>query len=149
MIKNGVLNGYYYVNDARTGVGGLIEWNGDIYYISGSGKVYTGNLNITEEKANGLVVPGIYTFDAETGKMIRKDIKNGIVDGYYYVDNVKTGIGGLVKWNGNYYYVSKSGKVYVGTFKLTDEQAGKAGLKGGTYTFDPETGAMLNPPVMP
>ena len=145
----GVNNGYYYVDGVRTGIGGLVKWNGNYYYVSKSGKMYVGTYKLSDEQAGKAgLTGGTYTFDAETGKMIVKEVKNGVVDGYYYVDGVRTGIGGLVNWNGDYYYISKSGKVYVGTYKLSDEQAGKAGLAGGTYTFDAETGKMVNPPAV-
>ncbi len=63
---------YYYVNGAvdSTGSAHLIKVGDDIYYVTPMGKIKKNfTMWINEAKANGLVVPGEYTFD-ENGKMI-------------------------------------------------------------------------------
>jgi len=66
-LKNGIVDGYYY-EDGILAYAGLIEYNGDYYYVRSSGKLATGKYWIT--KTNGFMDEGNYTFD-ENGKMVR------------------------------------------------------------------------------
>ena len=128
--KNGIVseNGslYYYVDGILTGAG-LIQLDGDYYYVKTStGEVVHGK-SYWVTATNGLLPVGQYAFD-ETGKMIdppavdpdpkpepdpepKPEVKNGIVaeNGslYYYVDGVLTGAG-LIRLDGDYYYVKTS-----------------------------------------
>ena len=124
--KNGIVseNGslYYYVDGVLTGAG-LIQLDGDYYYVKTStGEVVHGKFYWVTA-TNGLLLVGQYAFD-ETGKMIDPpavdpdpkpepdpEVKNGIVaeNGslYYYVDGVLTGAG-LIQLDGDYYYVKTS-----------------------------------------
>ena len=124
--KNGIVseNGslYYYVDGVLTGAG-LIQLDGDYYYVKTStGEVVHGKFYWVTA-TNGLLPVGQYAFD-ETGKMIDPpavdpdpkpepdpEVKNGIVaeNGslYYYVDGVLTGAG-LIRLDGDYYYVKTS-----------------------------------------
>ena len=91
---------------------GLVEVDGSYYYIASDLKaVKNGTYYVT--KTNGLKDAGFYSFDAD-GKMI---IKNGLVeengDLYYYVDGAKTAAG-LIKWDGNYYYIASNLKAVKG-----------------------------------
>ena len=124
--KNGIVaeNGslYYYKDGVLTGAG-LIQLDGDYYYVK------TSNCEVVHDRSywitdtNGLLAPGQYTFDAN-GKMVNPpivtpdpdpspepEVKNGIVaeNGslYYYKDGVLTGAG-LIQLNGDYYYVKTS-----------------------------------------
>jgi hypothetical protein len=54
---------------------------------------------------------GYYTFDAE-GKMV---IKNGVIDGYMYINGVRVNTYALVKYDGNYYFVGDYRKVLTNT----------------------------------
>ena len=74
MIRNGLVDGYYYENNVKKAYAGLIEQDGSFYYINDGAKPVAGkNYYIT--KTNGLeyngepIKKGTYTFDAE-GKMI-------------------------------------------------------------------------------
>ena len=124
--KNGIVaeNGslYYYVDGVLTGAG-LIQLNGDYYYVKTStGEVVHGK-SYWVTATNGLLPVGQYTFDTD-GKMIDPptvdpdpkpepdpEVKNGIVSEngslYYYVDGKLTGAG-LIRLNGDYYYVKTS-----------------------------------------
>ena len=125
-LKNGIINEdgelYYYVNGVKT-YAGLIQIDGDYYYVNSSCKVVT-NQRYWISKTNDLLPATFYTFGAD-GKMTDAPIptpdpdpvdpaKNGIVseDGelYYYVDGVKT-YAGLIQIDGDYYYVNSSCKV--------------------------------------
>ena len=115
--ENGEL--YYYVDGVKT-YAGLIQIDGDYYYVNSYCKVVT-NQRHWVSKTNDLLPAGFYTFDAE-GKMtdaptptpIPDPSKNGITSEddelYYYVDGVKT-YAGLIQIDGDYYYVNSSCKV--------------------------------------
>ena len=124
--KNGIVSEndslYYYVDGVLTGAG-LIQIDGDYYYVKTStGEVVHGK-SYWVTATNGLLPIGQYAFD-ETGKMIDPptvdpdpkpepdpEVKNGIVaeNGslYYYVDGKLTGAG-LIRLGGDYYYVKTS-----------------------------------------
>lgn len=105
---DGVLR--YYVNGKVTYVG-LIEIDGDFYYVRSNGAVVTDCVYwITW--THGLKEAGYYTFD-ENGKLTGTP-KNGIVeeDGvlHYYV-NGKLTYAGLIKIGDDYYYVNSKCEV--------------------------------------
>ena len=105
---DGVLR--YYVNGKVTYVG-LIEIDGDFYYVRSNGEVVTDCVYwITW--THGLKEAGYYTFD-ENGKLTGTP-KNGIVeeDGvlHYYV-NGKLTYAGLIKIDDDYYYVNSKCEV--------------------------------------
>ena len=113
----------YYVDYVKN-YAGLVEVDGSFYYIASNLKSVK-NCTYYVTKTNGLKPAGYYTFDAD-GKMV---IKNGLVeengDLYYYVDGAKTAAG-LIKWEGNYYYIAsnlkavKNAKHYVFADKAND-----------------------------
>lgn len=105
---DGVLR--YYVNGKVTYVG-LIEIDGDFYYVRSNGEVVTDCVYwITW--THGLKEAGYYTFD-ENGKLTGTP-KNGIVeeDGvlHYYVNGTLT-YAGLIKIGDDYYYVNSKCEV--------------------------------------
>ena len=101
----------YYVDYVKN-YAGLVEVDGSFYYIASDLKAVK-NCTYYVTKTNDLKPAGYYTFDAD-GKMI---IKNGLVeengDLYYYVDGAKT-TAGLIKWDGNYYYIASNLKAVKG-----------------------------------
>ena len=113
----------YYVNYVKN-YAGLVEVDGSFYYIASDLKAVK-NCTYYVTKTNDLKPAGYYTFDVD-GKMV---IKNGLVeengDLYYYVDGAKTAAG-LIKWEGNYYYIAsnlkavKNAKHYVFADKAND-----------------------------
>ena len=113
--KNGIVKDddgvlLYYVNGKVTYVG-LIEIDGDFYYVRSNGEVVTDCVYwITW--THGLKEAGYYTFD-ENGKLTGTP-KNGIVeeDGvlHYYV-NGKLTYAGLIKIGDDYYYVNSKCEV--------------------------------------
>jgi len=116
LILDGVLtvNGQklYYKNNKIGHRAGLVEWNGDFYYVIENGVLETGF--VTVKKTNSLKEYGVYEFDAD-GKMITD--KNGFVDEngstYYYVDGKRT-YAGLVEIDGDLYYVAGDCKMVKG-----------------------------------
>ncbi len=144
-LKNGIIseNGklYYYVLGNKTYMG-LIEIDGDYYYVNGSGLVVTGKYYVT--RTNGLMPQGTYEFGPD-GKMIRHEeptVKNGIVkdaDGlFYYVNGVKTYVG-LIEIDGAYYYVNGKCQVVTGRYYVTRTNGL---MPQGTYEFG-EDGKMI------
>ena len=95
----------YYVDYVKN-YAGLVEVDGSFYYIASDLKAVK-NCTYYVTKTNDLKPAGYYTFDAD-GKMV---IKSGLVeengDLYYYVDGAKT-TAGLIKWDGNYYYIASN-----------------------------------------
>ena len=123
-VKNGIVaeNGslYYYVDGKLTGAG-LIQIEGNYYYVKTSNGEVVHGRNYWITTNNGLLPVDKYTFD-EDGKLINPpvvepnpdpepEVKNGIVGEmgslYYYVDGKLTGAG-LIQIEGNYYYVKTS-----------------------------------------
>ena len=126
--ENGTL--YYYKNGRRTASAGLVEYEGAYYHIDGAAKAQT-NVTVWVSKTNGLWPVGSYTFGAD-GKMI---IYNGIVNGYYYVDGIKTAAG-LIYVDGNYYYAEGGGKLVTNKSYWISKSNNL--LTVGTYRFDAE-----------
>ena len=129
-LKNGFVDGKYYVDGVMQVNLGLIKVDGDYYYIHGNGTVETGTLYVNAGKTNSLLPAGTYTFGAD-GKL---QLKNGFVDGKYYVDGVMQVNLGLIKVGDDYYYIHGNGAVETGTLYVN---AGKTNglLPAGTYVF--------------
>ena len=159
-VKTGIVeeNGslYYYVDGVLT-YGGLIQLDGDYYYVRGTGEVVHGR-DYWITKTNGLLPEQSYHF-GDDGKMTNppatdptepgQEVKNGIVEEneslYYYVDGVLT-YGGLIQIDGSYYYVRGTGEVVHGrTYWITKTNDL---LPEGSYTFD-DTGKMVTTEVEP
>ena len=138
---DGVLR--YYVNGTPTYVG-LIEINGDFYYVNSKCEVVR-NCSYYITWTHGLKEPGYYYFD-EDGKLIGAP-KNGIVeeDGTlrYYVNNELTYVG-LIKIDGYYYYVNSKCEVVHNCTYYVSWTHGL--IPEGDYSFDAE-GKMIDPPA--
>lgn len=169
-VKDGivVVNGaiYYYKNGAIQYCAGLIEIDGDYYYIRSNGQAATGNYWVTNN--NGVMPSGMYTFGAD-GKMVlpetedpddgeqetpetpaepeKPEVKDGIVNVngilYYYKNNVIQYCAGLIKIDGDYYYVRSNGQLAIGKYWPTNHNDL---LPAALYEFGAD-GKMLNPPV--
>ena len=165
--ENGAI--YYYRNGVIQYCAGLIEIDGDYYYIRSNGQAAIGNYWVTNN--NGIMPSGMYTFD-EDGKMVLpgaeepdtpdtpdepdtpvepeppKPVKDGIVEIngilYYYKNDVLQYCAGLILLDGNYYYVRSNGQLAIGKYWTTNHNDL---LPAGLYEFD-EDGKMLNPPVV-
>ena len=143
IIKNGIVNGYYYENDKPVEAG-LIKIGDALYYVKAGGWVVTNGSRFVpdaaisdEVRALGFT-EGVYAFDAE-GKFI---IKNGIINGTYY-ENGKPVEAGLIKIGDALYYVKAGGWVvtngsrYVPDTAISDEVRA-LGFAAGVYEFDAE-----------
>ena len=152
---------YYCVAGIIQEGAGLVRIDGDYYYFRTSTSTAVKARAYWITVTNGLLPTGQYTFDAD-GKMVNPPIvtpdpdpspepgvKNGIVaeNGslYYYVNGVLTGAG-LIRLNGDYYYVKTSNceVVHGRNYWVTDTNGL---LPAGPYTFGTD-GKMINPPVV-
>ena len=157
-VKNGIVSEggklYYYENGVLT-YAGLIQIDGDYYYVRGTGEVVF-NRSYWITKTNGLLPEGSYTFD-KNGKMVdppatdptepEPEVKNGIVaenGSLYYYENGNLVYAGLTQIDGDYYYVRGTGEVVNNRSYWITKTNGL--LPEGSYTFD-ENGKMVNPPV--
>lgn len=137
----------YYYQDGTPFYAGLIEIEGDYYYVKTSGQLVTG-CSYWITKTNGLMPEKSYNFD-ESGKILNPDLidssKDGIVEEngtlYYYRDGAPY-YAGLIKIGNNYYYVKTSGEVVRGQKYWITKNNDL--MKSRSYTFD-ENGVMLDP----
>ena len=129
----------YYVDYVKN-YAGLVEVDGSYYYIASDLKAVK-NCTYYVTKTNGRKPAGYYTFDAD-GKMV---IKNGLVeengDLYYYVDGAKTAAG-LIKVDGNYYYIASSLKAVKNAKHYVFADRANGLKSAGWYWFN-EDGTMF------
>ena len=115
-LKNGLVQEedglYYYVDGVRT-YAGLIEIDGDFYYINSKCKAVTGTYYVY--KNNDLMPQSDYFF-GEDGKMILSDGLHEIRGELYYYRDGQPTYAGLIKLNGNYYYINSKCKAVTGTY---------------------------------
>ena len=143
--KNGIVseNGslYYYVNNELQKGAGMIEIDGEYYFVRSNGQLATGSYNTY--KNNGLMADGTYYFDLTTGKLTTP--KNGIVSEngglYYYVNNVLQKNVGMIMIDGDYYFVRSNGQLATGSYN-TYKNNGL--MENGVYYFDEETGKLVD-----
>ena len=130
-------NGTYYYTLGQVGqVAGLINVDGDYYFVEYSGKCATGK--VYTWKTNCDLSCDTYEFGAD-GKML-----NGIVerDGetYYYTNGKVGKIAGLTLVGDDYYFIEYSGKCATGKLYAWKTNCD---LPVGTYEFGAD-GKMLN-----
>ena len=135
VIKNGLVeeNGdlYYYVDGAKTAAG-LIEWDGNYYYIASDLKaVKDAKHYVFADKANSLKSAGWYWFNAD-GTMYLEGIREENGTKYYYKDGVKN-YAGLIEISGDYYYVKSDCSVVCDRSYYVTKSNGL--MPSATYTF--------------
>ena len=153
VIKSGVIDGYMYINGQKVERYALVKYNGNYYFVNDGRKVAVNKtLYLSDAFVAGHtyedgtpITAGYYTFDAE-GKMV---IKNGVIDGYMYINGQKVERYALVKYNGNYYFVNDGYKVAVNmklyltaTFVAGKTFADGSMIEVGYHYFD-ETGRLV------
>ena len=71
MLKQGIVDGFYYIDGVLQKNAGVIKLDGSYYYIGQRGQVYAnGSLYLNADMTNGYFPAGKYTFAAD-GKIIR------------------------------------------------------------------------------
>ena len=148
-VKNGIVAEegtlFYYVNGVRT-YAGVLYIDGYYYYARTNGEIVN-NRNYWITKTNGLLPEKSYTFDAQ-GRITnppgsepeqpQPDVKNGIVEenGYlYYYENGSRAYAGLIKIDGDWYYVRTSGQLATSCKYWPTKTNGHVETKR-QYTFD-------------
>ena len=156
--KNGVYfenNGwFYYVDGVKAYNAGLISvtdvnwYNGDAVetlsgtiYVRSNGQLATGVYYVTNTNGHETIQTGDKLTFSDKGLM--EATKNGIVDGYYYVNGKIAYNAGLIEYNGGYIYVRSNGVVVMNTtYWITN--VNDTGVVAKQYTFD-ENGFLQNP----
>ena len=150
LIEDGLKNGivaendglYYYVNGVLGKNAGMIEIDGNIYFVRSTGKLATGSYNTYNN--NDILPDGVYYFAPETGILTELELKNGIIsenDGlYYYVNGLLQKGAGMIRIDGDYYFVRSNGKLATGSYNTYNNNGL---LADGVYEFDVETGKLL------
>ena len=76
--------------------------------------------------------PGYYEFDAE-GKMVITEVKEGVIDGYLYIDGEMQKAYQLVEFENHIYFVYDAHKIAVSTRLYLSEQF----VEGKTFNGEP------------
>jgi len=96
-------DGFYYVDGIRAPYAGLVEYEGDFYYVSDHGAYVKERLQIVSKvNETGKVKSGRYYFGAD-GTMQYNVIREGR---YFGADGLAPNHAGVVKAEENFYYVS-------------------------------------------
>jgi len=96
----GLYGGRYYVNGVPAPYAGMVEFEGELYYISDNARPVKGRYFIS--KLNGLVEQGGAHYFDENGALVREA---GVYEGYYYCDGRAIPYAGLIEYQGEYYYI--------------------------------------------
>ena len=124
-------DGLYYYDLGNTKYLGLIERDGEYYFVQDGGKLAIGRVWVGSYDCNGLLAKGNYEFGAD-GAML-----NGfeqLSDGLYYYDMGIAKYFGLKVIDGDLYYIEEGGKVMTGTVWV-GTYASNGLLPKGNYTF--------------
>ena len=139
IIKNGPVDGYFYINNVKQTGYRLVEFEGGYYFINGQKLTVNKRGYLSEEFVAGTnLKAGYYDFD-ENGKII---IKNGPVDGYFYIDGVKQTGYRLVEFDGGYYFINGNALTVNKTGYLSAKFVEGTMLEPGYYNFD-ENGRII------
>ena len=140
-VKNGVIDGYLYINDQMQKAYQLVEFEGSLYFISDAHKVAVStSLYLNEDFVANVKVPGTdkalkpgyYEFDAE-GKMVITEVKEGVIDGYLYIDGEMQLAYQLVEFENHIYFVYDAHKIAVSTRLYLSQQF----VEGKTFNGEP------------
>ncbi len=140
ILKEGIIDGYYYERGSVVMGKGVIDYQGNYYYIGKQGQVYKGSsLYMNASMTNGLLIAGTYYFNPD-GSII---LKEGIIDGYYYERGTVVKGKGVIDYQGNYYYIGQQGQVYKGKSLYMNTTMTNGLFKAGTYYFNPDGSIIL------
>ena len=139
LLKNGPVDGYFYVNGIRQKGYKLVEFEGNYYFINGEKLTVSKRGYLSAQFVEGTPLKaGYYDFD-ETGKIL---LKNGPVDGYFYINGIKQKGYKLVEFEGNYYFINGEKLTVSKRGYLSAQFVEGTPLKAGYYDFD-ETGKII------
>ena len=154
--ENGFINNEFYAIDGKVsyiingqpakGLG-VIEVNGNLYYIDGNGSVGTGKIYIPADETNGAVNAG-YIYTDATGRIYDDEMVT--IDGkvMYLVKGqpVKEGASLVKEIEGNLYFVEWSGNIATGKIYVSDAEAN--GLTSAGWHYTDETGRFYDREVV-
>jgi hypothetical protein len=135
-----------YIDGVRQQRYKLVEFDGSFYFVNEGDKVAKNmRLYLSATYVNGktlpdgrVMQPGYYHFDAE-GKMIIEPAKNGVIDGYLYINDVRQTRYKLVEFEGDYYFINDGDKIAKNTkLYLSATYVNGTDLPVGYYSFDAE-----------
>ena len=157
----GIIDGRFYSNGGLIKAYQLVEFEGNVYFVSDSHKLAKNTrLYLSERYVSGKHFPdgraiqvGYYVFDEE-GKMIIPEIKNGVIEDKLYINDVLQKAYQLVEYNGDFYFINdgqnritKNKKLYLSASYVSGKYFpdGRA-MQPGNYYFD-EEGKMIIPEI--
>ena len=137
IMYNGIItleDGKWYYENGRRTYAGLFKPDGseDYYYAASDGRIICGQEHYAT-KTNGLFPAGIYTFDEE-GRMLINGLYEFGGELWYFENGVKTPKG-LIKWEGDYYYIKQNGAAVRGSDYYVSEAKANGLFPAGVYTF--------------
>ena len=145
--KNGLIwedgSLWYYVDNVRTHAG-LIYVDGYYYYIKTNGEAVR-DTRYFVSNTNDLMPRAYHTFDDQGRMTDVPTVKNGLVEEngkLWYYENGEKAHPGLIKIDGDYYYICTSGYAIAGCDYYVSNTNGL--LPKGTYTFA-DDGKMVVP----
>ncbi len=136
-IASTVDGNFYMINGQpdRTGVSGVREINGGLYFVEWNGNIPTGKQYITSGYVNGLTGIGWHYTD-DSGRMYDNEFTH--IDGelYYMVKGQpdRTGVSKVREINGGLYFVEWNGHVLSGTQYIGEEYTNGLTNSGWHYT---------------
>ena len=141
ILKNGPIDGYFYMNGIKQTGYKLVEFEGNYYFINGEALTVSRRGYLSEKFVAGTPLQaGYYEFD-ETGKIL---LKNGPVDGYFYVNGIKQTGYKLVEFEGNYYFINGDALTVNRRGYLSEKFVAGTSLEAGYYEFDAEGKIILD-----
>ena len=138
---------YYIVNGQPAKGYGVIQVDGNLYYINSTGAVGTGKLYVTAAETNSLVNAG-YIYTDETGRIYDNEFAE--IDGkiLYVVKGqpVKSSASAVKEIDGELYFVEWNGNIPTGKIYISAAECN--GLTTAGWHYTDETGKFYNNEVV-
>ena len=137
--KHGVVDGYLYIDNVMQKAYKLVAFGDDYYFINDGHKIaketklYLNAKFLEGTDYEGLV--GWYEFDAD-GKLVKEtapEWRNGVYNGYLYIDNVMQKAYQLVEFDNHVYFVYDGHKVATNTTLYLTQKF----VEGKTFNGEP------------
>lgn len=123
-----------YIKMGQPYYAGVIEYNGKLIYVGSDCKLNTGVCYITKAAGHGILEEGYYYFK-EDGELLASGFAKWTDGVTYYFKNGQRCAAGVVKIDGNIYYINSACRPVTGKY-FVSESKGNGILKEGIYMFD-------------